>query len=254
MKKKTKLKETQSFSRYEFKFLLNKKKAKQIENEIKNFMILDENALKNKNNKYFVRSLYFDTPNYANFYEKVDGIKIRKKFRIRSYTDKMKENSSLFLEMKGRRNQRTYKIRTQILHKHLKYILDKNKFNLLKSLYSKKNIVINDFIYDTLKKKIEPKVIVDYYRKPYVNKFGLLFRLTFDTNVLSSPGKNIFESKGNLNFKECMAGKTILELKFERSIHPWFHKIIQNYDLVRLSISKFALGTEKSGYGSETSN
>ena len=79
---------TESFSRYEFKFLLNKKKADQIENEIKNFMVLDTNADKQKNKKYFVRSLYFDTPDYANFYEKVDGIKLRKKFRIRSYTNK----------------------------------------------------------------------------------------------------------------------------------------------------------------------
>jgi len=48
MKKNLKFNTTQSFSRYEFKFLLNKKKANQIENEIKNFMILDENALNKK--------------------------------------------------------------------------------------------------------------------------------------------------------------------------------------------------------------
>ena len=254
MKKNLKFNTTQSFSRYEFKFLLNKKKANQIENEIKNFMILDENALNKKNKKYFVRSLYFDTPDYSNFYEKVDGIKIRKKFRIRSYTNKKNNESSLFLEMKGRRNQRTYKLRTPLSYKYLDYILNHRYQNILSNLNSKKNEVINDFIYDSIKKKIEPKVIVDYHRRPYVNKFGLLFRLTFDTYVLASPAKNIFENNKNLSFKECMAGKTILELKFERSIHPWFHKIIQNYDLMRLSISKFALGMEKSGYGSETSN
>ena len=90
MNKNIKFNKTESFSRYEFKFLLNTAKAQLIENEIKNFMILDSNASKNQNKKYFVRSLYFDTPNYANFYEKVDGIKIRKKFRIRSYTSKKK--------------------------------------------------------------------------------------------------------------------------------------------------------------------
>ena len=66
---------TEKFSRYEFKFLLSQKKAMQIENEIKSFMILDENAFNKKDKKYFVRSLYFDTPEYSNFYEKVDGIK-----------------------------------------------------------------------------------------------------------------------------------------------------------------------------------
>ena len=82
MNKNIKFNKTESFSRYEFKFLLNTTKAQLIENEIKNFMILDSNASKNQNKKYFVRSLYFDTPNYANFYEKVDGIKIRKNLEL----------------------------------------------------------------------------------------------------------------------------------------------------------------------------
>ena len=62
---------TESFSRYEFKYLLSVNKANQIEKEIKNFMVLDKNALKNKNKNYFVRSLYFDNEIYSNFYEKV---------------------------------------------------------------------------------------------------------------------------------------------------------------------------------------
>jgi len=250
----SKIIKTEKFSRYEFKFLLNQKKATQIESEIKNFMILDANAFRKKNKKYFVRSLYFDTPEYSNFYEKVDGIKIRKKFRIRSYSNNKKNNPILFLEMKGRKNQKTYKLITPILYKHLDYFLDKKKLMLLLDYYSKNNKVVTDFIYESFKKKLEPKVIVDYNRRPYVNKFGLLFRLTFDTNLKSSPGTSIFDIKDNFSFKECVAGKTILELKFERSIQPWFHRIIQNYNLMRLSVSKFALGMEKNGYGKETSN
>ena len=242
---------TQSFSRYEFKFILSKNKADSIENEIKHFMVLDKNAIKKANKKYFVRSLYFDNP--LNFYEKVDGMKIRKKFRIRSYSNFKNSKNPIFLEMKGRRNQRTYKVRTIIKPNNINLLLDKKKFQILKKIYSN-NEVINSFIYESLRKKIEPKVIVDYFRRPYVNKFGLLFRLTFDSNILSSPSKDIFYNSKFLNLKECMAGNTVLELKFERSIHPWFHRLIQNYNLKRLSVSKFSIGMERSGFGSETSN
>ena len=76
----------QSFSRYEFKFLLNKDKARLIENESQYFMKFDKNANKNSDYKYFVRSLYFDDINSSNFYEKVDGMKIRKKYRLRTYS------------------------------------------------------------------------------------------------------------------------------------------------------------------------
>ena len=96
-------------------------------------------------------------------------------------------------------------------------------------------------------------MLVDYDRRAYFNRFGLLFRLTFDNNILSSPSKKLF-NKRFLNFKETRAGYTILELKFERSIQSWFHRIIQNYNLSRMSISKFAIGMEKSGCGQETSS
>ena len=101
--------------------------------------------------------------------------------------------------------------------------------------------------------KIKPKVLVDYDRRAYFNKYGLLFRLTFDTNILSSPSNELFNNKFS-NFKETRAGYVVLELKFERSIQPWFHRIIQNYNLSRMSISKFAIGMEKSGFGRETSD
>ena len=41
-------------------------------------MNIDNYAQFNKDNKYLVRSLYFDNDDYNNFFEKVDGIKIRK--------------------------------------------------------------------------------------------------------------------------------------------------------------------------------
>jgi len=244
---------TESFSRYEFKYLLPLKKANQIEEEIKNFMILDLNAQKNKNKNYFVRSLYFDNEIFSNFYEKVDGMETRKKFRLRSYSSNENSSSPVFLEMKGRKNQRTYKLRTKIDKKHLNYIIKNENLDSLLKIYSNKNNVINHFIYDSLKKKIKPKVLVDYDRRAYFNKYGLLFRLTFDTNILSSPSNELFNNKF-LNFKETRAGYVVLELKFERSIQPWFHRIIQNYNLSRMSISKFAIGMEKSGFGRETSD
>ena len=57
-------------------------------------MVLDNNAEKEKQ-KIFCQS-YILTPDYSNFYEKVDGIKIRKKFRIRSYSNSSKKINNIF--------------------------------------------------------------------------------------------------------------------------------------------------------------
>ena len=103
------------------------------------------------------------------------------------------------------------------------------------------------------KKDIKPYILIDYIRRPYVNKFGLYFRLTFDKNLLSTRGKNLFYDKRYLSWLECKAGYTILEVKFDRSIPAWFHRIIQSYNLNRKSISKFAVGMTTCGVAKETS-
>ena len=66
------------FLRYEFKYFMSSKISQEIFRQSLNFMSIDNFALKNKNQKYLVRSLYFDNNDYSNFFEKVDGIKIRK--------------------------------------------------------------------------------------------------------------------------------------------------------------------------------
>ena len=87
-------------------------------------------------------------------------------------------------------------------------------------------------------------MLIDYFRKPFINKTGLYFRLTFDSNLKACSTDNIFDKK-NI-WKSCIAGYDILELKFDWTIPLWFHKIIQSFELKRLSVSKFVLACEAS--------
>ena len=70
----------QKFFRYEFKYVLPNKVRYRIENEISHFMKLDS----------FAQTL----PNY----EKIDGIRSRKKFRLRTYSDQLNDSPLIFLE------------------------------------------------------------------------------------------------------------------------------------------------------------
>ena len=47
---------------------------------------------------YTVRSIYFDTPHLLFYYEKLDGLKIRKKLRIRTYNNYC-QDSKAFIEI-----------------------------------------------------------------------------------------------------------------------------------------------------------
>ena len=232
--------ELQKFERYEFKYILDSDLRKIIEGDVKNFMKIDAFAKQNLN--YFVRSLYFDDPSFVNYFEKIDGIKLRHKFRLRTYTNTFDEKIPIFLEVKGRVNQRTYKKRFKIIKSDL------NKFegndDLIK--LNKKDInndLLNLFIFEKLRKNIRPLILTDYLRAPYISDYDRNFRVTFDNNLVIKKTDSLFKNQ-NCFARNCLKGYTILEVKFDRRMPKWFHRIVQTYNLRRLSVSKFCVGME----------
>ena len=232
----------QKFSRYEFKYILSNLNADLIENEIKTFMYPDIFSKKNKDLSYPVRSLYFENDLNECFHEKNDGLKSRVKFRIRTYSFKESEinSSNVFFELKGKYNERTYKNRIKIKNlNHLELFNNYNKIFELCKLY-KNDEIIQKFVHQSFRKKIRPKVIIDYIRKPYISDFDSNFRITFDKNLRASPMRSLtFKRK---KFEEVLSGYTIIEIKFNRRIPMWFHRIIQVNQLKKKSVSKFVEG------------
>ena len=240
----------QKFSRFEMKYIIRKSISERIQKEIRNFMIYDGYANKKLKKNYFVRSLYFENNNYSNFNEKVDGVKLRHKYRIRTYSNKLDKNTPIFLELKGRENLRTYKTRFFIEQNDLNLFFEKKNYFKLKKTYSD-NSLIEQFIFDCYRKNLSPKILVDYNRTPYINKSGLYFRLTFDNNIVSLSNSRLYSTSLNSGWKECLAGFTILEVKFESSIPAWFQRIVQIYQLQIRSISKFVIATDTLGLASD---
>ena len=132
------------------------------------------------------------------------------------------------------------------------YSLDnENSFSSHSLIVKKKRLKI---CLESFKKNLQPKILIDYERQPFINKHGLYFRLTFDKNLSCVKLENKIENSLLNNSIECKSGLTILEVKFERSIPLWFHRIIQSYNLRRQSISKFVLGMCYAKLGTETSD
>ena len=174
MKKIQIKKDDEIFSRFEFKYIIKKSISKAIQNEVRNFT--REDTFVDKKSTYFVRSLYFDNNLFSNFNEKIDGIKNRHKFRIRTYVDYKDLHTPLFLEMKGRNNERTYKIRTKIEKNDLNLFYKHKDLSDLKKKYLN-NKLVEQYLFDSYRKKIVPKVLIDYTRLPLMSKNGYILDL-----------------------------------------------------------------------------
>ena len=121
------MKDNVTHERYEFKYLLRHKVSEEIKHQVNHFMEIDQFAKLKSNKEYFIRSIYFEDDFNSNFDEKVNGFKIRKKFRIRYY-GKDQNNSPLYLEAKGRNLERTYKRRIKIDETDIELIKKKGFF------------------------------------------------------------------------------------------------------------------------------
>ena len=84
--------------------------------------------------------------------------------------------------------------------------------------------LIQDFVFDSIRKCTRPKVIVDYLRTPYVSDFDSNFRLTFDRSLTVTQTNECYEIYVNRVWYKMIAGYTILEVKFLEGFHLGFIK------------------------------
>ena len=233
---------TEDFVRYEFKFFLNLRKREEVESEVANFMSFDGHVHPELSNAYYVRSLYYENDAATHYYEKIDGVKVRRKFRLRTYGKQFVPSLPIYLEEKNRDGDRVHKHRIPIDSSHLPVFCAPERYPDLPEFLSGIDLV-DRFLFDALRRSLKPKLLVDYVRRPYVSAYDMNFRVTFDSILMSAKADELFPPNRE-SWKHSFAGFTILEVKFHRRIPAWFHRIIQAHNLRRVSFSKFCRGME----------
>ena len=159
-----------------------------------------------------------------------------------SFYQEHEDDLPIYLELKGRQIERTFKQRIAIKKEHLPLLTDPQRhYEFLD--YFPGNWLAERFVFESHRKRLKPLLLVDYIRRPYTSEFDLNFRITFDDRLNAVAVDQLFVGQEQ-SWKHQLPGYTILEVKFHRRIPAWFHRIIQVYNLRRLSISKFCKGMD----------
>lgn len=242
------------FSRFEFKYVLPARVREQVEAELGHFVELDPYAANAaaagpagavRPGHYFVRSLYFDDPVFGCFRDKVDGVHTRTRFRIRTYARDAGQAAPWFLEIKGRYNNLVFKHRTPVAGRFDPHVRGDDLVHAVLA-HTAPGTVRTNFEFDLYRRQLRPVVLVDYERRPYVSRFDPDFRLTFDWGLCAAADDAVFPAR-RPNLRRLLPGYTVMEVKFRHHVPAWFHRIIQAYELRRVSISKICSGTEALG-------
>lgn len=127
------------------------------------------------NGRYEIRSLYFDNIDDKALREKLDGVNVREKYRIRLYNN---DHSVIHLERKFKHGGLGHKDSASLIPEQAQAIVDGNVSWMAES----KDEVILGFYTRIKNEGMTPKVIVDYTREPFVFGPGNV-RVTLDYNI-----------------------------------------------------------------------
>lgn len=166
---------------------------------------------------YEIRSLYFDDFKNTALYEKIDGVNMREKFRIRLYN---RNPDFIRLEKKSKINGLCNKISCKIDAEEVKKIQSGD----IEWMKTSDRALIQELYAKMTGKGLKPKVIVNYMREPFVYAPGNV-RITFDYDIRTEIA--------NADFLDMSVplvptgGEYIMEVKYDEFIPENIQDIVQ---------------------------
>ena len=189
--------------RHEWKHEINYADRLVLLSRLGTVMKRDEHAI---DGIYKVRSLYFDTPEDKALREKIDGVNMREKFRIRYYNG---DTSFIVLEKKSKINGLCGKESCRLTKEEAQKIVDGDTAFLASSSVP----LLLEFYSKMKTQRLKPKTIVDYTRDPFYFAPGNV-RVTIDYDIRTGDFRTDFLGPETLTLP---AGESpiILEVKWD---------------------------------------
>lgn len=227
--------------RQEKKYLLN-----HIETEQLSYLLdhtLHRDTYSTQQSGYLVRSLYFDTPEDTDFRDKSDGIRDRKKVRIRIYHAQA-DNAKLELKEKQGDFQR----------KRSLLLTRAEAEEMILGNYSCLSNREDEFaweMYTLMEANLyRPRCVVEYDRRAWTIQENDI-RITLDGEIRATEGSFDLFAPDIMCYPVSEIGKTVLEVKFNRFLLSYVRDLLEGNRRYQLSASKYSMARSISMRGTE---
>lgn len=217
--------------RREEKYLVRYTEANKLSNILEPLLELDEYSLEGY---YKVRSLYFDTIDDKDFFDKINEQNLRRKIRLRIYNP---SDTTAKLELKQKENIYQKKRFIDISREDAKELINGN----ISVLLNYKNDFADE-VYGIMSTECyRAKTIVEYKRKAFISKENNI-RLTFDSDIKSTESCMDFFGENLILNSVFDPENIIFEVKYDKFMLGYISDIISNVDRRTTSFSKYTYG------------
>lgn len=235
-----------SFNRFELKYLVPIEAAEQFRQALRTYLVPDDNG--DSRGNYYVSSLYYDGPDFGFYWEKVDGLKFRRKLRIRHYESSgaLGVETPVFVEIKQRLNRVTQKRRVLLPYRQALQLCDRRRMPD-PSLFERtaQDAAVLDEIASMLwQYDLRPVSIVRYARQALIGtEYDIGLRVTFDTD-LSYRSNQLQLHWRNDGLQLFPPDWAVVEIKVNERIPYWLTELVAVHNLNLVRVSKYCRSIE----------
>lgn len=219
---------TTTVIRTEKKYEITEQKKALLIRQLLHVMKMDENG---NTNGYQVRSLYFDSIYDDDYFDKLDGLELRKKIRLRIYSPSQEQ---VKLEIKQKQGAAQQK-RSMWIPKETALEMMKGNYSLLLDMKSE----LAEELYQMMERGVyRPKCIIEYNRIAFMEDVNST-RITFDSNLRASSFCHDF-FKPELSMIPVL-NMPVLEVKYNGFLLSNLKNVLNMADSSEIAISKYAI-------------
>lgn len=231
-----------TFNRFELKYAAPIALIPELCAALDHYMTTDPNA--DSERGYSSHSVYCDSPDLEFFWEKIEGVKFRRKVRFRRYVGQ----PDAFLEIKQR-------ISHTVQKRRIRWPLDR-----LREVFLSGDVAAatEEELRDPIAAELAllwrtydlvPTMATHYRRMALQGRFDPGLRITFDTGVRYS-GQLLDVAEGFEGGHPIVDPRlSIMEIKFNDRAPEWLSDLILGFDLKAMRMSKYCTGVDLDRFG-----
>lgn len=243
----TALESFRSFNRFELKYVLHAGRVAAVEADLANHLRPDAHG---DAGQYALTSLYYDSPDLVCYWAKIDGLKTRRKLRIRRYETgaALGPDDPVFVEIKQRVNRVTQKRRVRLGYRDA-LALCAGEALTDGPVEGTPGAAVAHEVADLVERfALRPTAITSYLRRAWVGgDYDPGVRVTFDHDLryrlgsldlaLQVPGSHLLPPD-----------RVVAEVKVNDRVPAWLTRVASRHDLTLVRMSKYCAAIDAGGH------
>lgn len=225
------------FNRLEIKYIVDRTTRTALSRDLRAFMRPDAHA--GDDGGYTVRSLYFDTPDYMSYHDKMAGTAVRHKLRARAYGEQPSETPNVRLEVKSRYLNYIKKITVDLDSDEYCDIQDCwQRRRLPPGFFKRHSDASHEFFRLQRQLNMEPVILIQYRREAFERREINRVRVNFDDELVATRNTDLLGPLRGAR-RLLQHGHAIFEIKVDNTLPYWLHTLISKYNLQNEAVSKY---------------